>query len=408
MESKAYKLGTHRTRLPADTIRIVQPFLKKMGITRVANVTGLDRVGIPVYTAFRPNSKSISVSQGKGSEREAAKVSAIMESIEAYHAENIDHPIHFGSVNQLQEKLCLVDVSQMPRSGDAVDADESLFWIEATNYLNQERCWIPYEVVSADYTLPTLRGYGHFPANTNGLASGNTQLEAIGHAIYEVVERDAESIWRQQGANEQRATGLDLNSIDDPNCQWLLTQFEAANIEIKIWEITTDINIPCYICLAIGDEQDWADPEFGSGCHTSKEVALARALTEAAQARATFIAGSRDDIGQSEYQTQNRNKRSQLGLAQTKRHEPIIRFDQSHSFNGEDMQQDLDYCLNQLTQVGLDQVYVVDLSQAEFGIDVVKVVIPGLEGAFGHWHSGYVPGARAQAVIKHPFDVGLS
>jgi ribosomal protein S12 methylthiotransferase accessory factor len=37
-----------------------------MGVTRIANVTGLDRIGIPVAIAVRPNSRSVSVAQGKG------------------------------------------------------------------------------------------------------------------------------------------------------------------------------------------------------------------------------------------------------------------------------------------------------------------------------------------------------
>jgi len=52
-----------------------------MGITRVANVTGLDHVGIPVVMACRPNARGLAVSQGKGLTLDAAKASAVMESI---------------------------------------------------------------------------------------------------------------------------------------------------------------------------------------------------------------------------------------------------------------------------------------------------------------------------------------
>ena len=40
----------------------------------------------------------------------------------------------------------------------------------------------------------------------------------------------------------------------------------------------------------------FADPEYGNGCHPAREVALLRALTEAAQARTTYISGTRDDF----------------------------------------------------------------------------------------------------------------
>ena len=64
-----------------------------MGITRIANITGLDRLGIPVVMVCRPNSRSIAVSQGKGLTLDAAKASGLMESVETFHAESITRPL---------------------------------------------------------------------------------------------------------------------------------------------------------------------------------------------------------------------------------------------------------------------------------------------------------------------------
>lgn len=406
MNDKIYKLGTHRALTPADTLKRVQPLLRKMGITRVANVTGLDRINIPVYTSFRPQSRSISVSQGKGFEKEAAKVSAIMESVETFHAERINHELRFGSIDELEEQIPLADVKNLARSsGKKLDRETPIFWINGNNLVNKNPLWVPFEIVSTDYTLPYLNGYGYFAANTNGLASGNTLDEAICHAIYEVVERDAEALWNQLPIKSQINTGLDLNSIKDTNCQWLLEKFKQAEVEIKIWDMTSDIGLPSYICLAVGDENDWADPEFGAGTHANKEVALSRALTEAAQARATYIAGSRDDVGWSEYQIRQRQKRRTLGLEQLQKHQSCKNFSSSNSFDYLDMADDIDCCIKQLTQVGVNQVIVIDLSKTEFGLSVVKVIIPGLEGAYGHWHSSYRPGPRAKTLMNLPFDI---
>ena len=74
------------------TLERVTPYLPVMGITRIANVTGFDTIGIPVVMVTRPNSRSISVSQGKGFDVPSAKASGVMESIESYHAERIDLP----------------------------------------------------------------------------------------------------------------------------------------------------------------------------------------------------------------------------------------------------------------------------------------------------------------------------
>lgn len=406
MESKAYRLGTHRVLTPEDTLKRVQPLLKQMGITRAANVTGLDRVGIPVYTAFRPQSRSISVSQGKGSSMNAAKISAIMESVETYHAENISHPLRYGSMNEIKDDLSLVDTQQLARGEQpSLTGDEAIFWIEGQDLIRQQAVWLPYEIVSTDYTLPNHKGCGYFAADSNGLASGNTYKEACCHAITEVIERDAEALWNQQARHAQAATGIDPDSIDDENCRWLLNQFSAANIAIKVWDMTSDVGLPAYICLAVGDEQDWADPEYGAGCHTNKQVALARALTEAAQARATFIAGSRDDIGLSEYATKQREKRRTQGLKQLQNHRPERHFERLVSFDFQSMEEDLDLCLKQLKAIGIAQVIAVDLRKSELGLAVVKVVIPGLEGAYGHAHSHYTPGPRAKALMDLPFDI---
>lgn len=407
MENKAYRLGTHRALTPADTLTRVWPLLSEMGITRVANVTGLDRVGIPVYTAFRPQSRSISVSQGKGYEADAAKVSAIMESVETYHAETITQPIKYASINQLANHFSLVDTGKLARdSKQGVGNDQPFFWIEGINLLDNTARWLPFEMVSTDYTIPCHNGSGLFAANTNGLASGNTLNEAICHAIFEVIERDAEALWNQQPVSMQAASGLNLNTVDDTGCLQLLELFNKANIEIKVWDMTTDVGLPSFICLAIGDENDWADPEFGAGCHAAREIALCRAITEAAQARATYIAGSRDDVGLSEYISRNRKRRRLQGLHQFEKHEPVHDFISTPSFDNEHIDDDLELCLKKLKSAGIDEVIAVDLSKPEIGLSVTKVVIPGLEGAFGHWHSRYVPGPRAKALLNLPFDLG--
>src|ERR1700742_693684 len=94
---KQYLAGTHRQVDPAHTLARVQPLLATMGITRVANVTGLDTIGIPVVMVCRPNARSLSVSQGKGLTLDAAKASGLMESIELYHAETITLPLKLAT-----------------------------------------------------------------------------------------------------------------------------------------------------------------------------------------------------------------------------------------------------------------------------------------------------------------------
>ena len=113
--AKGFTGSTHRLVSPEETLSRVGPYLPVMGITRVANVTGLDSVGIPVVMVTRPNSRSVSVSQGKGVDLAAAKASGVMESIESYHAESIDLPLKLGSHEDLRYKNAIVDVERLPR-----------------------------------------------------------------------------------------------------------------------------------------------------------------------------------------------------------------------------------------------------------------------------------------------------
>ncbi|MGA8261317.1 MAG: YcaO-like family protein [Arenicellales bacterium] len=406
-ELKRYRTGTHRTLPPAATLARVTPWLEEMGISRVANVTGLDRLGIPVVMAVRPNARSISVSQGKGFELAAAKASAVMESVETWHAERVSLPVRFASARELEsEGLKAVDPDELPRTGrEGFTRDTPIFWIEARNLLEaEEAVWLPREMVSTDYTLPQPPGVGFFPANTNGLASGNTRNEAICHGIFEVVERDADALWRQSPVREQHTRGVDARSVDDPVCRALLESFERARIAVRIWDVTSDTGIAAFVCLAAGDETDQADPEFGAGCHPAREVALARALTEAAQARTTYIAGTRDDIGARLYSAAQRRRRRNLCGRLLTRHRPARRFDQIPTFNDVSTTGDLRRSLERLRGIGVRQALVVDLNRPEIGLSVVKVVIPGLEGAYGHHGETYVPGRRARRALDLPID----
>ncbi|WP_042692000.1 YcaO-like family protein, partial [Azospirillum sp. B506] len=238
---KAHTVGTHRVMAPEQTLARAAPFLPIMGITRVANVTGLDAVGIPVVMVTRPNSRSISVSQGKGVTLAAAKASGVMESIESYHAERITLPLKFASFEELRWTHPVVDVDRLPRlSTGSFNPHSPILWIEGQDLLNGGPKWVPFEMVHLNFTVPMAPGQGAFLAGSNGLASGNHKVEAISHAITELVERDATTLWRLQGPAAQAATRIDLDSIDDPVCRSLIDRFEAAGVAVGVWETTSD------------------------------------------------------------------------------------------------------------------------------------------------------------------------
>ena len=74
--NKTWFDGTHRTVSPKQTLENLRPLMREAGITRIANITGLDRVGLPVALAIRPNAWSLSASSGKGLDWPSAAASA--------------------------------------------------------------------------------------------------------------------------------------------------------------------------------------------------------------------------------------------------------------------------------------------------------------------------------------------
>ena len=195
---KGHKRGTHRVISPRETLARMQPYLPPMGITRVANVTGPDTIGIPVVMAYRPNSRSLAVSQGKGLDLAAARASAVMESVEGYHAENVELPLKLASYRDLCTRHTVVDTDLLPRCWwhRSFHPDLPLLWVEGEDWLQHEKVWIPFQLVHTRYTAAMRFDLNSFAATSTGLASGNHLLEAASHAICEVVERSpALRVW---------------------------------------------------------------------------------------------------------------------------------------------------------------------------------------------------------------------
>lgn len=395
--------GTHRASALEATWRRFSPLAPRIGLTRLADVTGLDTVGIPVVSAIRPMGKSLSTQQGKGRTLLAARVSALMESIETWHAEELLVPARRtrrGSAEQLRAQLgaaAVAPLAKLPRAprpprprGErgrgkapakrAALGAQVLPWIEGFELRSARPMWVPQQAVTLDCVL---RGKAPiFDISSNGLASGNCETEAILHGLCEVIERDAEARWRQSGGQRR----LMLDSVTDPGCVELIERFTAAGVRVVVWDLTSDVGVPVIGCAILEDPDQPAWRALGMyqgfGCHPAPEIALGRALTEAAQTRLTYIAGARDDFFPFDYErTTDRELLAQIWdeLAHTP-YEPVD-FAELPVPAGEggaaDLGEDLAAVVERLATCGSKQVIVVDLAHPELGVPVVKVIVPG-------------------------------
>ena len=241
---KTFRNGTHRTRAPADTVARLEPLLETVGITRVADVTGLDRIGIPVVMVCRPNARSLAVSQGKGLDLDSARASGLMEAFETWHAERITLDLKLGCFNDLAGRYPLADIERLPQIRESgYHEDLPLLWIEGRVSGTGESLWLPYEMVHCNYTIPRPTGHGCFHASTNGLASGNHLLEATCHAICEVIERDSTTLWHRLDRHRRAANRIALETVDDADCRKLLEAFERAELTVAVWSTTTEVGV---------------------------------------------------------------------------------------------------------------------------------------------------------------------
>ena len=399
---KTYRTGTHRTVSPEETLSKIQPHLTAMGITRLANVTGLDDIGIPVITACRPNAKAVAVSQGKGISVAAAKASAAMEAIETYHAEHIDLPMRFTNFIELSKSHTVVDLTQVPRMNVMPFSPSARRpWVEGRLLDSHAPIYVPYDLVHCDFTVPLPPGSGCFQLSTNGLASGNTREEATSHALCELIERDAMTLWSLLPKPQQAKQKVDLSSITDPTIQALIKQIEDADVMVSVWNVTSDLNIPTFFCTILNRQESQHRPLYpmsGSGTHLDKHVAMMRAITEAVQTRLTLISGSRDDASLKDYQSRQNMAYQGLVRAELMDTPAYVDFNHIDTWLHDTIEEDVALLVSQLKKHHLPSPIMIDLTKPEFDIPVVRVIAPGLEGI--HDVLGYVFGQRAQNFSK--------
>ncbi|MGH6806367.1 MAG: YcaO-like family protein, partial [Ensifer adhaerens] len=199
---------------PEETFARIAPLLPAFGISRLARLTGLDRIGIPVWNAVSPNAKSIVINQGKGVHDIDAKVSAAMEALERAVACNPSAPVLTATRQTLREKgERALSLPGLVAAGEAdLSDDEPTTWLRGFDLMDQQTIFVPFHAALLDRTLERCRYW----QSSDGLASGNTEGEAILHGLLERIERDAETLWRLLPLAARLRTCIDVDLFDDP------------------------------------------------------------------------------------------------------------------------------------------------------------------------------------------------
>ncbi len=397
---KGFFRGTQRAIPPEETLARVRPCFPIAGLTRIANITGLDRIGIPTTLAIRPNGRTLSNSSGKGFLLEAAMASGVMEAIELFHAEEFLPPLLRCPYAEIDDQYQRIPKADLPLIRHAPFSERWPFsWCVGWDILNQNEVLVPLWMVRMGGSADAVRDLFAFQSTSNGLASGNNFLEAVNAALFEVIERDAVTChkvrWDQA---EVVPPVVRLETIEHPLVRDLLARLDEAEITPVLFDCTLDTDVPVYMAYIF--DRVWRNfgGSKGYGCHLDPEIAMVRAITEAVQSRVIYIAGSRDDVfrhNQVHLKGEVNEHATQIlidSLVPTV-DARVRRSEATDSFEGDTL-----LALEKLERAGLEQVVVVDLAREDFPmINVVKVIVPGLEG---YMFDFYQPGRRARAFAE--------
>lgn len=367
---------------PAETYEAIRPFFRDLGITRVGFLTGLDTVGIPVAFATRPNSYTLSVFQGKGVDADAARTSAAMEALETRVAEVQPASLTWATVDDVAgSAMGMIDLHSTARCVPSEIGGRELPWVPGLDILSGNQIMVPWWLAGMDHRGERPAG---FEQSSDGLASGNSQAEALLHGLCELVERDAWTLVQLKSEHELNACLVDPATVEDALIDLMVGRLRDAGMQLALLDMTTDLQVPAFLAVLIPhstakrSDPRWSQVCGGCGCHPDPVRAMLRAITEAAQSRLTAIAGSRDDFSPRIYQhmrADNALSRLVALSSQDRRRVHYREIDAArHSINGT-----IDHILGRLKLAGIRQVVAVPMQDAGLPVSVVRVIVPGLE-----------------------------
>lgn len=254
--------------------------------------------------------------------------------------------------------------------------------------------------------LPTAYCYYGYPkkqnrfcwANSNGAAAGNSKEEAILQGFMELVERDSVALWWY---NRVKMPAVDLDSFDDPYFQDVKNYYQTINREIWVLDLTADLKIPAFVAISRRTDQGAEDIIFGFGAHFDPKMGILRAITEAGQILPGVLNVAAD--GSTEYRFTDEVALEWWQTA-TLENQPYLVPDASVKAKvysdypqlwSDDFLEDVLTCVNIAEEHGMETL-VLDQTRPDIGLDVVKVIVPGMR----HFWKRLGPGRLYDVPVK--------
>ena len=354
----------------------------RFGISRVTDITRLDKLGLPVHASVRPRGQGLRVHAGKGLREAESRAGALMEALEFAAADPRRNPAGRPmSVAALQASWAgafrFIDLA--PRRDVPVDGALTLPVLDCEDLIRNVPMALPTELLFVSDDKPSSPPV--FGSNTNGVASGNSLDEATLHGLLEVLERDALSLEQaRQVSRRVNADSLPPHFIE------MADAWQRRGVRLVVRHVPSDTGLPCFKAWLVEPESTDINLCSGSGLHLDREIALTRAICEAAQSRLSTLHGGRDDIvGFYDKYTQidpaRRRERESRLIAAMEHAEGAIAFSdvQQTATAGKSLPELLADLLERLRGIGLGSVLRYRFAADLDGMQALRIVVPRCE-----------------------------
>ena len=368
-----------RSLAPETTLQHARLWAATAGISEVSNITDLDVLGVPVYVSVRPQARGEKFTFGKGLRPIDAEVGAWMEALEFFFAQPGIGRVstHWGSARDVTGKASDAILDFAPLLQREVDLDGPLLLASVQDLESGVECSIPAELIY--YPAPNV-GQSLFGSSTNGLASGNSVLEATIQSLLELIERD---IWSFESVRSASRL-VDPATLPD-NVRQIVERAEQNGLQLKIRNVPNDYGLPFFAAFLF-DPNKPSRKTFNGGwaCDLNRDRALVRAVTEAAQSRVAFIHGGRKlRMASADGSTAN-DQREAIIVRQHMRGVSDSRDQTSFTMIPDfplegTLQEKLDALIGRLRCVVKAPIYRVVFTPEDSPLQVVRLVVPLLE-----------------------------
>ncbi|MCP4130380.1 MAG: TOMM precursor leader peptide-binding protein [bacterium] len=408
----------HHVSPVTGVVQTLKPYHSKKD-TPIYNYTSGHNTALKSKTIFWLNQHLRSSNGGKGKTWSQAKAGALCESIERYSLMYHDQEPSFqGSLLELpghgiHPNACMNYSEEQYKNRESINQTSAKFYslvpIPFDESLKMD--WTSVYSLSEEKFkyLPSCFCYAQYPAedewhlfsypDSNGCAAGNTREEAILQGFLEMVERDCVALWWY---NMVRKPGVDLHSFNEPYFLTVMEYYKSLNRSIYVLDLTSDLQIPTFGAFSHRLDNGSQDIVFGFGSHVDAKIALERAIVELNQLLP--IANVPEaDRAQGKYLTQDKVFVDWLSSATRENQPYLLPLENVPEKKASDyaplcapnIYDSVTHCIEAAAKQDLETL-VLDLTQPDVGLPVVKVIVPGLR----HFWQRLAPGRLYDVPVK--------